>query len=171
MIAKDSGFCSDRILNIYLGFWFQVRQKSEINVNLGSLLIFTYRLTSSIPIGYVDKIIITRKIIFSYSRKQNMIILSMLSLRLIFSTKMYKTKQCCWRWMRERVSRSISPKWNHKAAMHGPWEAPRCSAGIAINQPSTPSKDIKTTTSHHYHHQTTFKKCAWQHTSQQHPNT
>lgn len=27
--------------------------------------------------------------------------------------------------------------------MHGPWEAPRCSAGIAINQPTTPSKDIK----------------------------
>ncbi len=82
-------------------------------------------------------------------------------------------KKCSWRWMGGRVSRSISPQWNHKAAMHGPWEAPRCSAGIAINQPTTPSKDIKTTTSHHYHHQTTFKKWAWQHTSQsqQHPNT
>lgn len=45
--------------------------------------------------------------------------------------------------MGERVSRSISPQWNHKAAMHGPWEAPRCSAGIAINQPTMSSKDIE----------------------------
>ena len=55
------------------------------------------------------------------------------------------------------VSRSISPRWNHKAAMHGLWEAPGCSAGIAINQPTTPSRDIKTTTSHHYHHQITLR--------------
>lgn len=52
-------------------------------------------------------------------------------------------KKCSWRWMGGGISRSISPQWNHKAAMHGPWEAPRCSAGIAINQPTTPSKDIK----------------------------
>lgn len=27
--------------------------------------------------------------------------------------------------------------------MHGPWGAPRCSAGRAIDQPTTPSKDRK----------------------------
>lgn len=82
--------------------------------------------------------------------------------------------KCSWRWMGGEVSRSISPQWNHKAAMHGPWEAPRCSAGIAINQPTMPSKYRKKPP------QVTtiitkplLKGWAWQHTSQgqQHPNT
>lgn len=58
--------------------------------------------------------------------------------------------------MAQRVNRSIRFSWNHKAAMHGQLEAPRCSAGIS--QPDTPSKVIETTTTHNYHHQITFKK-------------
>lgn len=67
-----------------------------------------------------------------------------------------KNQICYWCGMAQRVNRSISFLCNHKAAMHGQLEAPRCSAGIS--QPDTPSKVIETTTTHNYHHQITFKK-------------
>lgn len=67
-----------------------------------------------------------------------------------------KHQICYWCWMAQRVNRSVSFSWNHKAAMHGQLEAPRCSAGIS--QPDTPSKVIEITRTHNYHHQITFKK-------------
>lgn len=49
----------------------------------------------------------------------------------------------CRHWMRRKVT-SV-PSETTKQPCNGPWEAPRCSAGVAINQPTVPSKDRNTT--------------------------
>lgn len=52
----------------------------------------------------------------------------------------------CRHWMSEKKGKVTSvPSETTKQPCNGPREAPRCSAGIAINQPTVPSKDRNTT--------------------------
>lgn len=57
--------------------------------------------------------------------------------------KKCKSNEKCRHWMRRKVT-SV-PSETTKQPCNGPWEAPRCSAGVAINQPTVPSKDRNTT--------------------------
>lgn len=57
-----------------------------------------------------------------------------------------KSNRKCRHWMSEKKGKVTSvPSETTKQPCNGPWEAPRCSAGIAINQPTVPSKDRNTT--------------------------